>query len=162
MSDYESLDDAIYAAAEATRAATGDKKEAMTGIYRRPDGKYAFGLPATEGKRSSFSGSVKFPKGSVLAALVHNHPGASVADEGQSKFSQEDIDIATQLGLPSIITFGSDMAISRYTPGVDNVLRGKANSQARSARYSIGTPFDYIPEVRVTAQKMGLLESLQK
>ncbi len=163
MSSYATLDDAIYEAANATRESTSDKTEAITAIYKRQDGSFGFGAPVSQGKRKGVSASLKFPKGSALAALVHNHPGAGDVDEGQSEFSAADVEMAKSLGIPSAITFGSDMSIRTYLPGVDKLLSHRGSNGGKSQLYSAGSPFDYIPEVKVAAKKYGgVLESLLK
>jgi hypothetical protein len=155
MSDpFDTLDDAIFAAAEKVRQVTGDKSEAITAIYELA-GKFHIAEPAGSGRHSKADGKLMLPKGSTLLALMHNHPVDNHGLEGQDVFSPADMQQAKALGVPSFITYGQAMSIAQYRAG-DPVSVASVPGGG-SMRVSRGKPFDYIPEVQVTAKKSSLM-----
>lgn len=145
MDGFESIEDAIFSAAERTREVTSDRSEAITLVYEK-DGKFFYVEPQGDGTYGRVKQALKFPKGSRIAALVHNHPRelAGVGKDGMlDHFSPADIKQAQALNVPSYIAFGDSMRINEYLP------------QERAPRISKGREFNHIPEVKVTAQKIG-------
>lgn len=145
MEYYDSLEDAIFYAVQATRELGANKTEYVTLVYQTPDGKYHYAAPKGGEKRSSAKAKLSYPKGAKIVALVHNHPGADDGRElyGQDKFSPADIQQAKALNVPSYMSYGKDMAIRSYTPGKD------------SARLLQGVPFNHIPEVKPAGTLLG-------
>lgn len=164
--NYPSLEEAIYYAALAINEQTAGKTEATSAVYRMLDGGYGFAAPKGSDERANVSATLKYPKGSALMALVHNHPevlNSKGKDGERGVFSGNDIDQATKLGLLSAIIYGDDMSMRTYEPGKDKIEKlQREGTRVRGERYSAGKLFDYIPEVRVSARKYGgLLESLK-
>lgn len=108
MSEYDSIEDAAAAAlARMQKLPDFDKKEYLGVIYQdEKSGKYRFTEP-TGGKDSKkVKGTFAVPKGS-LRAIVHNHPGA--AKDANARFSEDDVRMAKQLGVPSFIGVGNQL-----------------------------------------------------
>lgn len=152
---YDVLDDAIYYASQASRDLTANQKEAITAIYQKPDGTFAFATPQTSNQSDKVKASIKYPKGAKLVALVHNHPEFG-GPEMQHQFSPEDLEMANGLNLMSVITYGPDMQIRMYKPG-DKTQSSGGRVEMKSKQHALGTMFSHIPEVKVTAQRIGQL-----
>lgn len=137
MPAYDSLEAAIYYAADAARAIYGNKREAISIVYEQ-DGRFFFTPPTSEQRgRGPYraKATIQVPKGSVRY-LVHNHPSGP----SDSLFSEDDIAMAQELGVPSAIIFGREAPTIRvFQPGATNVKR------VRRARSSLGEPFDWRP-----------------
>lgn len=143
MVEYDSLNEAVYQAAAAARAAYEDRYEAISVVYEL-DGKFFFTPPYTSGQKSGANtrANVKFPKGAQLRFIVHNHPSGA----GASTFSQEDIEVAERLGLPSAIVFGRDEPTIRvFHPGTTSTRTAVDKGTRRAVRISDGDPFDWPP-----------------
>ncbi len=149
----ETLEDFIFAAAEEVRRITGDQSEAATLVYVGPDGKLAWAEPRGTGSSDKVKAALSVPKGSKLMALIHNHPsdkrGKAESANGL-QFSEADVAMAEQLGIPSFIAYGPDMQMRKYLPGVSKIKEIR-----KGYRTSAGSPFDHIPEVNVTASKLA-------
>jgi hypothetical protein len=156
---YASLEDAAYDAAQAIYDATGGNTEATSAIYRLISGEYGFTAPAGSNEKASVSAKLRFPKDSALAALVHNHPehmSTKGTDLEQALFSGTDVEQAHKLALMSFIAYGSDMRMRSFTPGKDKEQRlSQQGTRIGGQRTSAGTPFDYIPEVKVVDRRIG-------
>lgn len=115
---YETLNEAVYHAALATREKYGNKDEAISVVYEE-NGRFHFTEPFSEKRNSEkVKGRFKIPKGG-LRFIVHNHPDGKEND----KFSDDDIENAERLGVPSAIIFGADPTIRIYTPNVTKTER---------------------------------------
>jgi hypothetical protein len=148
---YDSLDDALFYAAQQAREVTQDKREAMTLVYETPEGKFQFVDPAGSGGKAEVTGTrLAYPKGAKPRALLHNHPGGD--QSGRDMFSAEDAALAQKLNLPSYITYGSDMRIQGLQPDGPRDKRPGGLVQ--------GQMFDHIPEIKVTAPYLGLQKEL--
>lgn len=137
MSDaagYETLNEAVYYAALATREKYGNKHEAISVIFEK-DGRFHYTPPLSEKESSkNVKAQVTIPKGG-LRFVVHNHPPGSENE----KFSDTDIGNAERLGVPSAIIFGSDPTIRIFTPGATRIER--EGTSAKAKRVSLGDEF---------------------
>lgn len=143
MSPFDTLDDAIYYAAQATYdTGAGDGNEWITLVYELPDGTFTH-LPVQGGTHRARA-KAKFtpPAGGVLRAVAHNHPKHKRLgwNAGQHLFSDEDVKVAKHLGVPSYMAFGDDMEVRQLDPG---------------RRDTRGDPFPHIPEVKPAGQRIG-------
>lgn len=155
MDGYGSLQDAIFEASSKVHGLGEDGNEHVTLIYKTPEGRYFFPDPQTSGEEDGAKVKLAMPKGSALAALVHNHPVHAVDEkDGHDQFSSEDIDMARQLKVPSYITFGDDMQIRSYTHGKDRVKK-QGSGAYRGQLSSKGAPFNHIPEVQPAGQYLA-------
>lgn len=154
---YATLDDALYEAAAAIYASTGGKVEATSAVYRLLSGEYGFSNPTGSDEKAHVSAKLKFPKESLLMALVHNHPeilNGKGQDADQSLFSANDIEQAKSLGVLSAIAYGPGMSMRTFMPGRDKESRlSQQGTRMRGERASAGTLFDYIPEVRIAPRR---------
>lgn len=136
---FDTLEHAIYEAAQAVRSKFDNRDEAITVIIEQ-DGKFKFLEPAA---RNPDTGEVaaKFtiPKGS-LRHIVHNHP----TGKKNEFFSDLDIRTSEQFGVPSAIIFGDDEpTITIFTLGKTKTRKSRVsgNTELRSR----GDPFTFTP-----------------
>lgn len=139
MDAYDTVNEAVYHAATATREKFANKGEAISLVYQK-DGKFYFTEPQGQDETASVRGEFKIPKGATLAHIIHNHPDGT---GDNTYFSPGDIEMATQLKIPSAIIFGADPHISIYTPGVTPVER--FGTGAKRMNRSKGSPFTAWP-----------------
>jgi hypothetical protein len=142
MPGYATLEEAVYYAADTARAVYRDRHEAISVVYEQ-DGRFFFTPPRSQGQRSGSNAQqkVEIPKGSARY-IVHNHPGG----KGEDVFSQDDIEMAEQLRVPSAIIFGREQAKIRvFRPGHSIVTAVQDRGTRRAQRTSLGDPFDWKP-----------------
>ncbi len=111
--------------------ATQSGNEAAGVIIATADGEYRFTVPAA-GNRDSFRLSFTLKHGEHLAALFHTHPGR---DSGAEYFSDNDIQVARQLGVPSFILVTDSGTVREFIPGVTSVTHG---ARMRDGQISAG------------------------
>jgi len=109
---FDTLDEAAHEASKDFGKQADIEQSAA--LFRRADGKYQFSAPVNNSDHDNFGMRVQFPQGTILAGVVHSHPGK---DELGQYFSPNDIGVANQLKVPSYIRFLKDNSIRRYTPG---------------------------------------------
>ena len=141
---YQTLDEAVYYAAEAAREIYADRQEAMSLVYEK-EGQFFFTPPASRQRSSKdVRTTVAIPKGS-LRFIVHNHP----AGEGQDTFPEEDLAAAERLKVPSAITFGRAASTIRvFRPGVTAVI--ETLNQGTRTRQSKGEDFLFNPFTQIS------------
>lgn len=153
------FEEALYNAAQAIYESTGGATEATSVIYRMKDGSFGFARPQSSNEKASVKATLRFPKESALAALVHNHPellNSTGKDGEQNLFSEVDINTARELGVMSAIAYGPGMNIRTFEPGADKVSKvPRQGTRIGGELSALGKLFDHIPEVRVTARKLG-------
>ncbi len=139
----DSLEDAIYYAAQRVHEKDGNKTEYVSAIYQLLNGSYGFTEPAGGKQEGSFKEGIRLPRGAKLVSYVHNHPESSDHRTDESLFPPGDTEQIEALKTLGAIVYGEDMSIATYQPGRDPVKRG----------ISKGRAFDHIPEIRSLAQQ---------
>src|SRR5690606_29515223 len=71
---YDTLEDALYYAAQGVYDADRNTTEHMSLLYRMPDGRYGITAPAGEGNKKGVKQKITYPAEAAIAALMHNHP----------------------------------------------------------------------------------------
>lgn len=93
------------------------------GVVYELNGKYFYTTPATVEEASQVRFEIRMLRSARLVALYHTHtPGAQ-----SDLFSQCDIQVATQLRVPSYILVLDKGEIESYTPGTDKVYHIDSN-----------------------------------
>jgi hypothetical protein len=137
MPAYDSLEAAVYYAADAARAIYGNKREAISIVYEQ-DGRFHFTPPVSEQEAHGphrAKAAIPIPKGSARY-IVHNHPSG----DRDHLFSENDIAMAHELRVPSAIIFGRETPTIRvFQPDSTSVTR------VRRARASLGDAFNWKP-----------------
>lgn len=149
MDGYDTVDEAIHDAATAARSQYGNHYEAMLLVYEL-GGRYYFDPPHTDPNKSGANvrARIVIPKGAKPAALVHNHP----AGAGMAEFSQEDVEVAERLKIPSAIIYGrNDPVIRLFRPGASPMRMSRDGGSGRPIRVSDGEPFEWKPPPPVAA-----------
>jgi hypothetical protein len=161
---YGSIDEALFYAAQAAREASKNEKEAMTVIYQLPDGKFNFANPVGSGQSSKVRAKLSYPREAKLVAMMHNHPPSGISGDSDarlmSRFSEDDVQAAKGLGIMSAITYGPDMQIRVFNPSKDPVrnVTGSARELGQGRVYADGNLMNEIPEVKVTAKRVGPID----
>lgn len=93
----------------------GDADQESAGlIMQHPNGQYFYTAPIPSQQHDHFALRAAVQKGWKIAGIYHTHPGNDA--DGQL-FSPDDLQMATQLKVPSYIKFMKDGAIRKYIPG---------------------------------------------
>lgn len=108
-----------------------DGNEYAGAIIVNADGEYRSTVPAA-GTRDSFRLAFTLKHGEHIAALFHTHPGHDSAAE---YFSDNDIDVARRLGVPSFILVIDSGNVREFIPGVTPVTHG---ARLRDGQISAG------------------------
>lgn len=114
--------------------------ERIAVIVKRPDGMYSPSTVTEPQGGDSSALAIGLPQGYALAGIVHSHPGR---DATSREFSQDDIDTANALKVPSFIRFARDGSIAKFVPGqskVFNVAAQDMHGNNTTARASYGDP----------------------
>lgn len=136
---FESLDAAAHAFSKAIR----DGAEQAGCLYSTPQGKFVYSIPTTQHEQDGFSLRAMLANGNKLAGIVHSHPGG---DEFGQVFSPKDIEVASQLKVPSYVLFLKDGAVRKYvhgeTPTSKMAMPGSAFAQKVSRGSDVPDPTD--------------------
>ena len=108
-------------------------------VIKRPDGTFGYSTKVSQADEG-FAMRALLPKGFSLAATVHSHPGTD--DRGQV-FSPDDLQTATQLGVPSFVRFAKDNSIRQYVPGQTKTQ--KTDLYGSSVKTAVGDPTSACP-----------------
>ena len=113
---FDDLDAAANAFA-ATFPNAGSETAGM--LYKDATGKYRYSttIPGTD---EHFQLTAAVPKGAILAAILHSHPGKDALGQ---VFSPNDLQTADQLRLPSYVRFLDANELRVYRPGVTKTER---------------------------------------
>lgn len=114
--------------------------ERIAVILKRPDGQYVPSTVAVSDSGHSSQLRVAVPKGHALAGLVHSHPGD---DDTSLQFSDDDLNVADQLKVPSYVRFAKDDNIRKYVPGESKTFKVTGNDARGGIQYqraSTGDP----------------------
>lgn len=115
--EYDTTDAAAHALANLF--AQGGNNETAGLLYKTPSGKFVYST-SLPGTADHFELHAGVPKGHSIAGIVHTHP---TDDPASQVFSQNDIDVAGQLKVPSYVRFLHDNSTRKYTPGVTKAER---------------------------------------
>lgn len=137
--EFDSLDAAAHAFSKAIGG--GAEAEQAGVLYSTPKGKFVYSIPTTQHEQDGFSLRAMLANGNKLAGIVHSHPGE---DEFGQVFSPKDIDVASQLKVPSYVLFMKDGAVRKYvhgqTPTSKMAMPGSAFSQKVSRGIDVPDP----------------------
>lgn len=130
---YDSVDEASRALA----ATFPDREHETAGmVYKSADGKYRFSTTIS-GSGDHFALQAAVPAGASLAAIVHSHPGNDALGQ---RFSQDDIETANKLKLPSYVRFLDRNSVRAYRPGITKTQDMPMSGSKFSQRVSRGDP----------------------
>ena len=110
--EYDTTDAAAHVLANLF--AKGGNNETAGILYKTPSGKYVYST-TLQGDGDHFELRAGVPKGHSIAGIVHTHP---TDDPASQVFSQNDIDVASQLKVPSYVRFLHDNSTRKFVPGV--------------------------------------------
>lgn len=113
---YASIDEAAKAAITNIFATTSESSNEWAGVIVQIGNQYFYTCPVNSGEFATFNIRVAFPTNGKLVALYHSHPGTEYSGE---YFSPSDVQIATELKLPSYIGVETSHNIHRFVPGKD-------------------------------------------
>lgn len=118
MDGFDSENEAVYQAAQATRAVYQNKAEAISIVYQDGD-RYYFTPPDTQFReKAAASTAQRIPASAKVVHLVHNHPKGKGGDD---EFSEDDIGNANRLKVPSTIIYGEQGIMRTFMPGKSRV-----------------------------------------
>jgi hypothetical protein len=121
---------------------TPDVEQAAV-ILQRPDGSHVYST-LVQHSHDDFQLKASFPKGWKISGIVHSHPGQ---DDAAKYFSQDDVNVADQLKVPSYIRFNKDASIRKYVAGRTAVqnYRPVGGGSIKGGHVSLGDPLDAPP-----------------
>lgn len=109
----------LQAAIAALHLAAGNTNQTGTewagAILETPAGQFVVTAPVA-GSEDHFDLKVEIPVGDKLVGLYHTHP-SNDSTTGDNQFSPLDVQVATQLRVPSFIWVQRTKAVKEFTPG---------------------------------------------
>jgi len=140
---YQTYPTADAAAAAALRGITEKQYERGGGIlYNKEQNVYAATSPVGQSDGSHFAAAVGMPKGWELHATYHTHPSG----DRSTQFSEDDINTAQQLKVPSYILPFDDNKVHMFDPSSSKVLKDTTAASGRfPVKYSLGSVVDETP-----------------
>jgi hypothetical protein len=117
--------DSVESAATAGLRSINDRSTEFGGgvLYNPQTKKYAYTVPTGDGNGEHFSARIQVPQGYQLQGLFHSHPTGA----DSTAFSNDDINMANQLKMPSYILPYADNKIRRFDPGKTSINRNVMN-----------------------------------
>lgn len=136
---HKSIDEAAYGLhTQVGKADRHGEQETAGVILKTPDGSYQYSTLAPQALHDKFEIHVMIPDGTTIAGIYHTHPGD---DDDAKYFSQDDLNIARKLNVPSYITF-SDGSLRKYQPGQTKTDYTTAPGSRNTQKTAIG---DVVP-----------------
>lgn len=144
---YPSRTEAALAAVNTARG--GDRHvEVGGGILFNPQTRqYAYTTPAGMSQDAHFGTRVQFVQPWQLDSIYHSHPSAPRS----TQFSQDDIDIAQRLGVPSYILTRYDNKVRLFDPATSPVVKSPEGN------FSPGTVVDETTQAAASKLTQALL-----
>lgn len=110
-------------------------------VIKRPDGTFGYSTKTSQ-DAEGFALRALLPKGYSLAATVHSHPGD---DDRAGVFSTDDLNTATQLGVPAFVRFSKDNSIRQFIPGVTATQKTTMSGDKFGVKTAVGDPIAQEP-----------------
>lgn len=105
--------------------------------------RYTLGVTANDKKAVAFR--VLMPKGCMMAAIYHTHPGDAARN---SDFSSTDIETATRYGVGSYILVMSTGQVKLFAPGKTSTYRVPASTSGMGGQVKVSSG-DLLPGVLI-------------
>jgi proteasome lid subunit RPN8/RPN11 len=115
--------DAAAIAAE-TAAMINTRYEFGGCIFTTPDGLFHYTVAQTSNNPNHIK--VKCSFAGHLVAIYHTHPGNVSSDR---YFSEDDVDVASRMKVPSYIGVSFDKTVHKFVPGVTHTERSRENGR---------------------------------
>lgn len=116
-----------------------DDQESAGLIMQHPSGQYYYTAPIPSQQHDHFALRAAVQQGWKIAGIYHTHPGNDA--DGQL-FSPDDLQMASQLKVPSYIKFMKDGAIRKYIPGQTASSNQPAEGNKFIRKVASGDPVD--------------------
>lgn len=138
---YQTYPTQDAAASAALRGISEQKFERGGGIlYNKDQNAYAATAPVGQSDGTHFAAAVGVPQGWTLQSTYHTHPSG----QRSTQFSDDDINTAQQLKVPSYILARDDNKVRMFDPASSKIQRDSGGDRFAN-RFSSGSVVDETP-----------------